>query len=515
MASVTIAAFGTLDGLVLGGYLVLIVGAGLWFSRRRQEDTGDYFLAGRRIPSWVAAMSLMATALSGATFIGVPAQAYGGNLTYLWSYVGQIIAAVIVATLFIPAFYRHNVSTVYQLLDVRCGPAARRSASAMFMVGRVLASGARLYIAALAAAMVLFGSTALGPVCAAIALIAVIGIAYTIFGGIAAVVWTDVIQSCVFVAAVVIAIAVLLRLIPADSSQIMAALSEPLDERGSKLTAFRSGFEGVGAKYSFTLLTALFGHSLIGLGAFGTDQDLTQRLLTCRTARQAGRAAVSGVLMTVPVAFAFLIVGLLLWVFYQRPDLMGSAAPVSPEQAKDVFITFILHELPAGLGGLLIAGLLAAALSSTNSELNAMSSTLICDFYRPLRPGRPERHYLAAGRWGVALWGAALGGFAMLAAYWHARSQDTLIEFALGMMTFAYSGLVGVFLTVLLTRRGNTVSVIAAFAAGFLTVLVLQLLVASKRLDLAFPWQMTLATTLAFVVCWSGAPRQRGALVTR
>jgi solute:Na+ symporter, SSS family len=183
---------------------------------------------------------------------------------------------------------------------------------------------------------------------------------------------------------------------------------------------------------------------------------------------------------------------------------MGPDAPLAPQDAKDVFITFILAHVPAGLGGLMIAGLLAAALSSTNSELNAMSSTLICDFYRPLAPGKSERHYLAAGRWGVAMWGVALGGFAMLCATWHARSEGmTLIDLALGVMTFAYSGLVGVFLTVLLTSRGNTRSVIAAFITGFVTVLALQ---NQPWLDLAFPWHMTIATALSFTVCYAGRP---------
>ena len=499
MPTVYLATFTGTDWTVLAVYFLLLVFTGYWFSRRQQHNTQDYFLAGRRIPAWAAAMSLMATALSGATFIGTPYQSYKTNLTYVWSYAGQVLAALIVASLFIPAFYRRNVTTVYELLDSRCGPNARRAASAMFMIGRIFASGARLYIAALAAAMILFGNTHLGSVTTAIAILTVVGIFYTLIGGIAAVVWTDVIQACVFIFAVIAAIVLLKGDIPADTSQIVVALADD-----SKLTTF-TFFGGFDPAFNYTLLTAIFGHMLIGLGAFGTDQDLTQRLLTCPTAGQARRAAISGVLMTVPVAFLFLVVGLLLYVFYQRPDLMGGMQVVAPSQPKDVFLTYITHQLPAGLGGLMIAGLMAAALSSTNSELNAMSSTAVCDFYRPLRPGRSEKHYLAAGRWGVALWGVALGGFAVFSAYWHGQKEgQTLIDFALGVMTFAYSGLVGVFLTVLLTKRGNTTSVIAALLTGFTTVCLLNIY-ANKTL--AFPWHMTIATTLAFLICLTGNPK--------
>lgn len=510
MPQFSVAVFQPLDWTVLGVYLGVLLVLSVYFSRRKQANTTDYFLAGRRIPVWAAAMSLMATALSGATFVGVPAQSYSGNLTYLWSYAGQVMAAVVVAFLFVPKFYRLNVTTVYELLDTRCGRHARRTASAMFMVGRVLASGARLYIASLAAALALFGDTTMQSVVWAIVILMLIGICYTLVGGMEAVIWTDVIQAVFFVGAAVVAVVILLHKIPVGYGEVLSALREPDDGQPPKLTVFLWGTEGYGRAYAYTLMTAILGHSLIGIGAFGTDQDMTQRLLTCKDAKSAGKAALSGVLMSVPVATLFLVVGLLLYVYYQRPDIMGAESVVAPEQAREVFLRFIIDELPAGVTGLMMAGLFAATLSSTNSELNAMSSTLVCDFYRPMRPGHGEGHYVAAGRWGVALWGLTLGGFAILGAYWHQHRSDTLIDFALGVMSFAYSGLVGVFLTLLLTKRGNTFSVIASLATGFIVVLVLQIQPWAgwgyEEIDLAFPWHMTLATSLAFVVCCMGRP---------
>ncbi|QNN25075.1 sodium/solute symporter [Planctomycetales bacterium ZRK34] len=512
----TLAMFDRLDWIVLGGYFVVLIGASLYFTRRGQTNTTDYFLAGRRMPMWAAAMSVMATSLSAATFIGAPEESYRGDMTYISSYIGTVLGAILVAVVFIPAFYRHNVSTVYELLEVRYGVAAKRTASGMFMIGRVFASGARLYMGAIAGALIAFGEATPGNICIAIAVIVAVGTVYTFIGGIEAVVWTDVIQSFVFIGAAVVAIIVLLKMIPADGAQIIEALRHPAPDEPSKLTAFKLAGEGAGQADRYSLLSIVFGFSLIGIGAYGTDQDMTQRMLTCRSAKAGSWSAISGVLCSVPVALLFMVVGLLLWVFYQRPELMGDAAPaIGPAEDRQVFLSFILDQMPRGVSGLMMAGLFAAALSSLNSELNAMSSTLINDVYRGLRPGQSERHYLRAGRCGVVLWGLWLGGFATFCAFWQQQGDKTLLQFALSVMAFAYSGLVAVFFTALLTQRGSTASVIAALAVGFVTVLVLNLQPWTRwgmaAVDLAFTWKMLIATTLALGVCLLGHSPASGA----
>ncbi|MEX2673727.1 MAG: sodium:solute symporter [Phycisphaeraceae bacterium] len=499
MAPLMLAAFVPLDWLVLSSYLLLLIATSWWLSRREQHDTTDYFLAGRRIPAWAAAFSVMATSISATTFVGAPGIAYGGNLAYLSSFIGTMLAAVIVALVFIPVFYKHNVATVYSFLEIRFGPSAKRTASAMFMVGRVFASGARLYIGALAAAFLFFNETAPGYVTLAILAVTLVGIVYTFAGGIEAVVWADVIQSFVFISAAVFSIFLLLYLIPAGIPEIWTTLAETTAGTGeSKLTLISFSLD---FSQPYTLLAAVFGFTLIGIGAYGTDQDLTQRMLTCRNAAQGARSALAGIFMTVPVAFLFLIVGLLLFVFYQQGDV------AAPEDGREVFLDFIVHHIPAGIAGLMMAGLFAAALSSLNSELNAMSSTLINDFYRTYKPDRSEAHYLLMGRMGIVFWGVALGAFAILCAYWQHASEIPLIDFALGIMMFAYSGLVAVFLTALLTNRGSTTSVLAALAVGFLAILTFQVepwIWFNAEVDLAFPWQMTIATTAAFLVCCLG-----------
>lgn len=492
------------DWIILLGYFVLLAVTGVLFSRR-QASTDDYFRAGGNIPMLAAAISLLATSLSAATFIGGPQQAYRGDLTYLSANIGGIIAILIVAFFFIPVFYRSKVATVYGYIGERFGAPARYATSGAFMLGRVFASGARLYIAALPASLIVFGDISPRHQLIAISVLVVVGIIYTLAGGIRSVIWTDVIQTVVFVSAAGIGLILLLDKIPLSLPEIIGALREPGEGAASKLTMFKFGLDGFGPAESYTFLTAIFGFTLLNLGAYGTDQDMTQRLLTCKSALKGSRSAITGVLLGLPVTALYMSIGLLLYIFYARPDLMGVAAPAyQVEGSRKIFLSFILHEMPAGMTGLMMAGLFAAGLSSLNSALNAMSSSFINDFYKRLRPGRDDKEYLFKGRVGVVIGGVILGVFALFSIYWQeARPDTTLIDFALLVMVFAYSGLVAVFVTALFTKRGNSYSVIAALVTGFLSVIFMQSNFASV---LAFPWQMFIATSLAFIVCLIGKP---------
>ena len=508
--------FATLDWIVLCVYAIVLIASGVLVSLRRNRDTSDYFLAGRSMPTWAVTISIIATSLSAATFIGGPQQAYVGNLTYLSASIGGIIAALVVAFLFLPAFYQRNVATVYELLEHRGGPTARLAASVMFMLGRILASGARLFIASLAASLIAFGDTEPMHLVIGITVFTLVGVAYTLIGGVASVIWTDVIQFIIFIGAVLIAGYVLLERIPVDSSQIVEALQNPDPDDPSvpsKLTVIEIGASASTWNHTYTLLTAIFGFSLFNIAAYGTDQDLTQRMLTCKSADRGSRSIIAAIVAGVPITLLFMLVGLLLFIFYQRPDLMNDAAPAyAVDDSRKIFLTFIMEELPAGLAGLMMAGLFAAGLSSLNSALNAMASAFTSDFYKRFLPSQSERQYLLVGRLAVAAWGIALGSFAILCVFWQKASGTTLIDFALGVMTFAYSGLLGVFLTVLLTRsRGNVISILGALLVGFVTVFIMRPIVwhritpdAWNDFTLAFPWQMVVASGLAFVVCLLG-----------
>ncbi|MGH7133334.1 MAG: sodium:solute symporter family transporter, partial [Phycisphaerales bacterium] len=394
----------------------------------------------------------------------------------------------------------------------------------MFMVGRVFASGARLYAAAFPLTVILFGTFAppASAVIAAIAILATISVLYCFVGGIKSIIWTDVIQSVVFLGAAVAAIVVLLHRIPLGPGDIVQTLAAEQTAGGSKLTLLSFSID---LTKTYTLFTAVFGFSLFMTAAYGTDQDLVQRMLTCRSAVKGSQSVVSAVAISVPVVLLFSVIGLLLFIFYKRADVMGVGAPgYQPAKADFVFTEFILREMPVGLKGLMLAGLFAISLTSTMSALNAMASTVVSDFYRPLLPGRGERHYLRVGRAGVAVWGAVLAGFAALCVHWQASSGESIIQFALSVMTFAYSGLLGVYFTTLLTRRGNVASCLAALATGFLVILVLTPQVWTwwtglngwtkehwQPFKLAFPWRLFIATGAATLVCMLGSPKARSA----
>jgi len=527
--------FAVVDWLILGIYLCIVIALGVWAGRKRRMGD-DFFLAGRSMPMWAVAISVLATAQSAATFVGGPQEAYDRNLTYLTSNIGPILAALVVAFCFIPAFYRRNVTSVYELIGHDMGAPAQRMASAMFMLGRVFASGARLFIVAIPFALVAFGDMQVGHLLLSIIIVAITATLYSSIGGIRAVIWTDVMQVVVYLICITIALVMLWNRIPLSGGEMFDALRAAEDGNKMLLLDWR-----VDLTEPYTVWASVIGITLLMIAAYGADQDLTQRMLTCRTRRQASGSVITATLLALPVVFIFLLMGLLLFIFFRRPDLMGDAAPAyAIEDSRRVFLSFILNEMPMGVRGLMMAGLFAAAMSSMDSALNAMSSTTIADFVRPWRKRRnaaaqsndaTERRL---SRLATLFWAALIAGFACICVVWHDNAQQTLIAFALGVMTYAYSGLLGVFFTLLFSNRGNTISAMAALVAGFMVVFTLDtslwtnmiaplhdlpvvgvlidttvgvrmtLLDALGLNQLAFAWRLTIATCVATIVCQSG-----------
>lgn len=534
MNAATLAAgFAPLDWAVLVAYAAVLLATGWAFNKKAAQDTGEYFLGGRRMPVWAVTISVVATSLSAATFVGGPQQAFAGNLTYLASNLGMILAAIIVAFLVIPRLYRANAATPYTLLEQRFGTTGRRAAATAFLVGRVMASGSRVFIVGIPAALIIFGEPtasehnpdALIPpwqIILAIAAIGLTGVLYTLAGGVRSVIWTDVIQTAVFVVAIAAAIALLLDKIPGGAANAFHTLDNANAPDGtSKLTLFDTSLS---LNANYTLLACTTAFVLMGIASYGLDQDMVQRMLTCSSTARGAASVIAATLAAVPVVAMFMIVGLLLYIFYKRPDVMAQDAPgYQVFDSSRIFLSFILRELPPGLSGLMIAGLFAAGLSSLNSGLNSMSSTVINDFYKHIKPGRPDAHYLAAGRTCVVAWGVVLSAFACLCVFWQQSGGQTLIDFALGVMTFAYAGLLGVFFSAMLTKRGNAASAVAALIVGFLAVLAMDrpfaslVLAAIGREDppptldalyqLGFAWKLAIAATLAFAVCQIPAPK--------
>ena len=510
--------FGLLDWSVIAVYFIVMIIGGIAFTPRHTGDAKDYFLAGGQIPPWLAAISVLSATLSAATFLGGPDYGYRGDYTYLSTNVGGMFAAIFVAKVLIPRYYAMGATTVYELLDARFGKPAMRAAGGMFLIGRVLAGGTRVYLGAIAVAMIMFGDiSASGVVVAAFALV-VLSFAFTFVGGLKSVIWNDLIQFVIYVGAAVGILFYLWMLIPASSADIYSAVTAT-PEGTNKLRLFNWS---LGVSEPFSMLAVMTGVFLLSVGNFGLDQDTTQRLLACKDAKAGARSLILSVLITVPIIWVFISIGVLLYIFYDRADLMQHGAAVGLAQTFQgqkisVFMHFILTQIPPGLRGLATVGIIAAAVATTNSAMNAMSSVLIEDFYRPWRTKRradAEHHFVRAGRVGMAVMGLLMFGMAILSFYWQRYANIPILEFVLAVMTFAYAGLLGVYFTAIFTTRGSNLSVIFALAAGFLTILILQkytidflgLPVAWKAL--AFPWQLCIGTAVAFLVCVA-APKAR------
>ncbi len=504
-------AVSIIDWSIVAVFLAGVVGVGLWVGRKKTEGK-DFFLAGRNIPAWAAAISLVATALSAATFIGGPADSFGGNLSYLALNIGSIVGGLVAAWWLIPAAWRAGGATPYALLELRGGLAARRGAGSAFLVGRLLASGVRHMITGTAFCYLAFGKLDHAQACGAIIVCGVLGTLYAAKGGVKSVIWTDLILFCMLLVAVVACFIVIWRAVPVGAGQVVQAMQE-----SKKLTVFELSINPANA---YTLWAAL-ASILFFVAAYGADQDLAQRMLTTDSPKSASRSMVMGVLAAIPLNILFLFLGVCLWVYYQRADLMRVPKTEAVGNAAMVFPQFIRDHLPVGIKGLLMAGLASTSLGALASAITAMSSSICTDVLPAGTRANPRWVSLGVG---AALTAAALGCYG--AFVWD-NEKSSLIQFALGVMTVAYAGLLGVFACVLLTRRGTTASILAALAIGAVIPIVLWFVpvvpliknatgehwipdmvgdagveVVWKRL--AFPWVMLLGTLASFLVCMAG-----------
>jgi len=507
------SAFSTVDWGVFIAYFLVLTVTSVLLSRVKVKSTRDYFVGGNTVPMFAVAISVLATSQSAATFLGGPEYSYGKDLTFLGFYFSAFLAVIFVAKVLIPRFYAINAVTVYELLEVRYGSRAKKQAGVMFLIGRLFASGARLYIGALAISMILFLDITPTHVAISIAILMFGALAYAYFGGVKSIIFSDIIQAMTYIGAGIAVLIYLYVTIDTDFSTVVSTL-----QADNKLRLLDWSMAG-----GFSVWALLGGWLLLNIAAYGLDQDMTQRALACKNAKEAQKSLMMSIYMTIPVAILFLFIGLLLYLFYQHPELSGLSTEVVQKfegEKITIFMYYILHEMPEGMRGLVTVGAVAAALSSSNSVLGAMSSVAIEDLYRPWKEGKlapakvDEMHFVKAGRNAVLFFAVALSGMAMLSYYWQRYTELPLLSFALGVMAFAYTGLLGVFGAAIFTKRGNATTVPLALVGGFMTVLLLQPYVLGDSLGellgfkLGFAWQILGGTFVAFGVMMSSKGKE-------
>ena len=470
-------ALGWIDLGVLAAYFAVTIGIGLW-AGRKERDTADFFLGGRRQHWLLAGMSIIATEVSAVTLIAVPAEAFRSDWSYLQMYAGSFLGRVAIAFVLLPAFYRGSVTTVYEYLGQRFGRWTRTTASLMFFASRVIGSGIRLLIASLAISVV-FGWR-LELVVAASAGIAIV---YAAAGGIKAIMWTDAFQAILFIAAAVVAVVVIFQQTPGSwQENLHSAYSA-----GKFHTFTWSG--GLNNDKVFWILT--LNAFFTTMAALGTDQDMTQRMLTCPNLRDGQRSLLFNAVAGLPIVCVFLLIGSLLYAYGERSPL--------PDVGDRVFPHFIASAMPhdVGIKGLMVAAIFAAAMSSLSSAIGALATTAVNDFYRPFTRHRSEAQYLRAARAFTIVFGAILIAVAMAFA-----GSDELLWKIFKWVGLVFGGMLGIFLLGVTTRaRGhdgwNVVAMLSSF--GFLTAVMLNEGSPGEAI-IAWPWWVVLGTAWTYLV---------------
>ena len=464
--------FTVLDYWVLIVYLALsaIIGALLG---RGQKTLEDYFLAGKNMPWWAISLSIVATETSTLTFIGAPAIAYAGNLTFLQVVIGYFLGRILVSIILIPGFFYGNLQTAYEILNRRFGPSIRNVSAFIFQVTRALSDGVRLF----ATALVLSVVTDLSDVWTVL-LIGLATIAYTFYGGMRAVIWNDVAQLFIYTSGALLAFFVAIQAVPGGWSEIINIASVAGKFHFLDFT--------VSLHVAYTFWAGLVGGAFLTFATHGTDQMMVQRYLACGNARYSQIALiVSGVLVFLQFLL-FLLIGVVLFSFYQYFPLAQE-----PVQVDRIFPIFIVDQLPSGVSGLIIAAIFAAAMSTLSSSLNSLSSSSVNDFYKVyVVCNASNSHYLKVSRIVTILWGILLMIISMLARNW-----GELLQAGLTITSLTMGSILGVFLLGIWTVHTSQKAALVGMLSGLILTLGVHFSGA-----VAWTWYVLIGTTTTFLV---------------
>lgn len=520
-----------IDWLIVGVFLCALITIGYMFSHKN-KNIEDYFVAGRSMPGWLVAIAATGTTISAGTFVGSPELGFNTNLTYVMNLIGSIFGGCLVAALIMPKLYNARTITIYGFIGDRFGEHSKRATSTMFLLGQLFTSGSRLFIAAIAISVIVFGNIQFEFMVWSIIILGIVSTFYTMLGGIKGLLYIDTFQTLLMIFTGVVALVYIacdlngisfseawtiltdggMVKAPAAAGAAPGVVDGELQGwvSGSKLQMFDWN---INFNTPYTILGGMIGVATFKIAQYTTDQEFVQRQLSCKDVRKAGSSLIASQFLALPVVLVFLGIGSLLFVkYYSDMSADGSLSESFFADAREIFPQYIKNHIPTGVRGLMITGLLAAALSSFNSAINSMASSFVADLYLPIRKEiglevKSDKAQISSSRWMVGLMGAMLTGFAIITCIMQQSSGLNLVDFATGVMCFAYVGMLGVFLTAIFTKRGNTASVICSLIAG--VVIIIPLMFQKELFGanyIAWTWWCPIGGIITTIICMLGKP---------
>ncbi len=475
-----------IDLLIVVLYLAGITLYGLHF-RGKGGSLRSYFLAGRTIPWWAISLSIVAAETSTLTIISIPGLAFSSDFGFLQLLMGYLVARVVLCFLFLPAYFQGELLTAYQLIDRRFGPRLHKVTALVFLITRAAAEGVRLF-----AVSILIGIAIGTGDIASIAVVTGLTLLYTIKGGMTAVIWTDVIQMLIYVGGSIAALWALGHQVPGGWHTI--------HQVGSAAGKFSVFHFALNLTTAYTFWTGLIGGSFLIMASHGTDKLMVQRLLAAKDLRESRFALLSSWAVVSLQFTLFLFIGAGLYVYYAR--VAAGTTFSSPDR---IFPSFIVDHMPVGISGLIVAAVLAAAMSNLSAALNALSSTTVVDFYMELRPQAAGRERSSVAHISTFFWAVVLCALAFLS-----RGSKHAVEVGLSIASVAYGSLLGVFLLGTVTRRANEAGTILGMIFGLALNIFLWRQPASITLQIAgfhilwpkvaWTWYVVIGTFATFTV---------------
>jgi solute:Na+ symporter, SSS family len=458
----------SLDLAIVLGYLCGITALGMRF-RRGQHDVADYFLGGRTAPWWALSFSIVATETSTLTIIGAPAISYSGNLTFLQLVFGYLLGRVLIALLLLPGYFRGEYFTAYALIEKRFGEKMRAVAATTFLVTRAVAEGVRVSAIALVVSIVLGTSERLA-VCIVIALT----VLYTFEGGMKAVIWTDVAQLCLYLTGSAVTFLVLLHRIPGGWNEVAQVAAAA----GHKLQFLDFSFH-LATKYTFW--SGLIGGAFLTMATHGTDQIIVQRLLAARNQSESRRALLTSGVIVLLQFTVFLLIGVLLFVLAQHSPLLAPG-----ERTDRILPLFLVREMPVGLAGLLLASIVAMAMSNASGSLNSLAASSVRDFAKLRRRSTDAQKLLRLSRLMTLFWGLVLMGFGLV-------KWGPLLETGLTVASLPFGSLLGLFLLGTFDRKANARGALIGMFAGLVLLIYVH-----QKTPVAYTWYFLIGSVMTF-----------------